>query len=146
MNVELFDTTDVRLEQAIRVRLEVFVAEQRVPLEDEIDEHDGSDDPTAVHAIVREGDVPVAAGRAYLQEPGVVRIGRMAVTKSARGRGVGRDILEALMHDARRRGVRRAVLAAQVHARTFYEKAGFAIAGEEFVEAGIAHIEMARDL
>ncbi|HVS47162.1 MAG TPA: GNAT family N-acetyltransferase [Verrucomicrobiae bacterium] len=146
MKVELFGSSDARLERAIALRVAVFVVEQGVPLDEELDAHDTTADPTAIHAVVCQGERPVGTGRLYFVEPGVARIGRMAVAVEARGRGVGRAILEALMREARERGFRRAVLAAQTHAQTFYNKAGFAVVGDEFVEAGIAHVEMARQL
>jgi predicted GNAT family N-acyltransferase len=146
MKVELFGSSDARLERAIALRVAVFVVEQGVPLDEELDAHDTTADPTAIHAVVCQGERPVGAGRSYFVEPGVTRIGRMAVAAEARGRGIGRAILEALMREARQRGFRRVVLAAQTRARAFYEKAGFAVAGEEFVEAGIAHVEMTCEL
>jgi predicted GNAT family N-acyltransferase len=70
------------------------------------------------------------------------RIGRMAVLAPWRGKGVGAAILEALMAEARRRGFREAHLHAQSHARDFYARHGFAVEGEEYLEAGIAHVGM----
>jgi predicted GNAT family N-acyltransferase len=146
VRVELFDSTDARLEEALDVRIAVFVVEQGVPLDLERDEHDTIADRSVIHAIVRDDGRIIAAGRAYDIEPNVTRIGRMAVLAPERGRGVGAALLDALVTWARERKRNRVVLAAQVHACPFYEKAGFAVVGPAFVEAGIPHVEMARDL
>lgn len=76
----------------------------------------------------------------------MAKIGRMAVSQSLRGSGVGRQVLEALMKAARARGDREAVLHAQTSAAPFYLRTGFVPRGPEFEEAGIAHIEMVRGL
>jgi predicted GNAT family N-acyltransferase len=70
----------------------------------------------------------------------------MAVLREARGQGVGRQLLEALIERARARGMTRVVLNAQTHAAAFYARFGFTRTGEPFMEAGIPHVTMARDL
>jgi predicted GNAT family N-acyltransferase len=146
MTVELFGTQDAnRMREAIALRVRVFVEEQNVPLEEEVDDHDRSDS-RAVHALIRAGAVAVATGRFYERDAQTVQIGRMAVDAAARGRGAGRMLLHALMDEARRRGYTRASLSAQLHARPFYEKSGFAAFGPLFLDAGIAHQEMQRPL
>ncbi len=126
-------------EDASRVRTEVFVAEQRVPMEMEWDEADA----TAVHAVAynRLGQ-PLATGRLLARQAGVAKIGRMAVNRVLRGCGLGRDILQALMQAARQRGDHEVVLHAQRSAEGFYARLGFAPRGEPFDEVGIPHIEM----
>ena len=130
-------------EAAQRIRAEVFVQEQRIPAELEWDEADH----TAVHAVAfnRLGQA-VATGRLLQPSPGVARIGRMAVERALRGAGVGRQVLHALLAVAEARGDREAVLHAQRSAAGFYLGLGFEARGEEFEEAGIPHIEMARAL
>jgi predicted GNAT family N-acyltransferase len=147
VRVDLFGVDDrARLETAFAVRVPVFVGEQHVPADEEIDDHDRTD-PQARHAIVRdETGLPVAAGRYYVLAPDSVQIGRMAVVLAFRRRGVGRRLLDALIDDARARGFRRAVLHAQDHAVGFYAKAGFTPFGATFVECGIVHQPMDRPL
>lgn len=146
MTVELFDISDAeRMRAALAIRTRVFVGEQGVPPEEEIDEHDRSD-PRAVHAVVRAGPRVVGAGRFYVREPGTVQIGRMAVEPASRGTGAGRALLEALVAEARRHGFRRAHLHAQTHARGFYLKAGFLDDGEPLWDAGILHQPMSLEL
>ena len=131
---------------AQQVRTEVFVHEQRIPVEMEWDDADH----TALHALaVNRLGQPVATGR-LLQpspdHPGVARIGRMAVNRVLRGSSLGRDILQTLIQAATQRGDREVCLHAQRSAEGFYARLGFMPRGEPFEEAGIAHIEMVKQL
>ncbi len=121
--------------QAAAIRTEVFVREQGVPAELELDDKDA----VCLHAIAYDGDgVPVGTGR--LLPDG--HIGRMAVLARARGTGVGGVLLQGLMAQARTRGHAAVELSAQTHAAPFYTAHGFTLVGEEFVEAGIPHVDM----
>lgn len=128
---------------ARKIRTDVFVDEQRVPLEMEWDDAD----ETAVHAVAfnRLGQA-VGTGRLLREGPGIAKIGRMAVHRVLRGCGVGAQVLKALADIATARGDREAVLHAQRSAESFYRGLGFEPHGPEFEEAGIAHIAMARAL
>lgn len=118
------------------IRLEVFVQEQNVPADLEMDDKDA----VCLHAVAYDAQgTPVATGR--LLPDG--HIGRMAVRKPQRGSGIGGLILQGLMAQARGRGDKQVVLSAQTHAAPFYVRHGFVKQGEEFFEAGIAHVEMA---
>jgi len=146
MRVELFGVDDgERMARACEVRRAVFVCEQGVPEEEEIDAHDRSD-TSACHALVSEAGSPVAAGRFFVRSDGAVQIGRMAVLAAFRGCGYGRAMLDALVAEALKRGYPRVVLHAQTHARGFYERAGFSAHGPEFLDAGILHVEMERTI
>ena len=125
------------------IRTEVFIAEQKIPLEMEWDDADSG----AVHAVAlnRFGQ-PLATGRLLRDAPGVARIGRMAAIQALRGSGVGRAVLDALLRAAATRGDREVRLHAQTSAQGFYARAGFVPLGEVFEEAGIDHIEMTRPL
>lgn len=130
---------DVALPHARPIRLQVFVEEQGVPLELEWD----AADALSEHAVAFDAaGAAVATGR--LLPDG--HIGRMAVLRAARGRGIGGRVLETLIERARARGMRDVVLSAQVHAIAFYARFGFETAGSEFIEAGIPHVEMRRSL
>lgn len=132
-------------EDAHKIRLAVFVEEQRIPADREWDEADP--DPQCVHAVAYNSiGVPLATGRLLEHVPGVAKIGRMAVTQAMRGSGVGRSVLDALLKAARERGYREAVLHAQVSASQFYSRAGFVPRGPMFEEVGIPHVEMVRSL
>ncbi|MFF7059729.1 GNAT family N-acetyltransferase [Achromobacter sp. AGC78] len=132
-------TWDRLREDAYSVRHEVFVVEQKVPPEVELDD----DDAVSVHAVAYGPDgTPMGTGR--LLPDG--HIGRMAVHKRARGMGVGGQLLSALIEQGHGDGHRMLVLHAQKHAAGFYEAHGFTVEGEEFIEAGIPHVVMTREL
>lgn len=133
--------SEADLRACLRLRWTVFVEEQDVPPSLEIDEHDSSG---AVHALAVLDGVPAGTGRFVFVDPGVARIGRMAVAEDARGKGIGAALLRFLEDEARRRGARRFTLNAQVSARRFYEKAGYQAIGEVFDDAGIPHVRMDR--
>jgi len=125
------------------LRHEVFVQEQKVPVEMEVDH----EDDTALHAVaLNRMGMPLATGRLIQHAPGVARIGRMAVKKQMRGSDLGRRVLHALMDAAQHRGDTQVILHAQCSAESFYKRSGFAPHGGVFEDAGIAHIEMARKL
>lgn len=118
-----------------RVRRQVFVQEQGVPESLELDGRD----PDCLHVVARDGaGHPVGTGR--LLPDG--HIGRMAVVREWRGRGVGRAILDRLLEIARARGYGEVRLNAQTHALEFYRRAGFRPEGREFLDAGIPHRSM----
>ncbi len=131
VRVELGEWTAMRT-HAEPVRHAVFVEEQKVPAEIELDGFD----PVSVHALAfdREGRV---LGTGRLLPDG--HIGRMAVLRRSRGTGVGSALLQALLQEARARGDRKVLLSAQAHAIPFYERFGFVAEGEEYDDAGIAH-------
>ncbi|HEX8957318.1 MAG TPA: GNAT family N-acetyltransferase [Burkholderiaceae bacterium] len=121
------------------IRYAVFVIEQKIPVELEWDDMDA----VSLHAVAYdENGISMGTGR--LLPDG--HVGRMAVKKNARGFGVGGALLDALVELARQRGDKRVVLNAQVVAEPFYAAHGFVRSGPEFLDAGIPHIEMAKDL
>ncbi len=136
------------------LRHEVFVVGQGVPVEIERDELDADAD----HAAARLAGRLVGTGRLVdgsIDEhgdlvpgtPGTVgTVGRMAVALDARGTGTGRALLDLLVARAAERGLPVVELHAQLHARGFYERAGFVPFGEVYLEAGIEHLGMRREL
>ena len=126
---------DTHQAELYAIRRAVFVDEQRVPEELEWDDADA--DCRHVLAYSPEG---AAIGTGRLLPDG--HIGRMAVLKAWRGRGVGSVILVFLIGLARDKGFRVLRLHAQTHALGFYEKYGFVATGDEFMEAGIPHRAM----
>jgi len=121
-------------EEAKRIRFIVFVEEQRVPADLEMDENDAE----SLHALAYADGQPIGTGR--LLPDG--HIGRMAVLKQWRGRGAGKAMLRRLIDAARRRGHREVALSAQVHALEFYRAEGFEPQGAVYEEAGIPHQAM----
>lgn len=117
------------------IRLKVFVEEQNVPLELEWD----GEDERCEHALALSPEgKPVGTGR--LLPDG--RIGRLAVFKEWRGQGAGGALIEYFLALARKRGFATVRLHAQTRARAFYARHGFEARGDEFMDAGIPHIEM----
>jgi predicted GNAT family N-acyltransferase len=108
-------------------------------------EHD-DDDTRALHAVIVHDDVALATGRLLSIAGGTGKIGRLAVKRSLRGQGLGRQVLTALLQAARQQGVKRIHLHAQCGAQAFYEAEGFKAVGEPFEEAGIDHILMVKAL
>jgi len=135
------EIADYAVQQALLhgVRHTVFVSEQNVPAELEIDELD----PLSDHALALD-EHGHAIGTARLTPD--QRIGRMAVLAAWRGKGVGQALLNALLDAARKRGWGEVSLHAQLHARDFYACNGFLPEGVEFEEAGIGHQTMRRRL
>ena len=121
------------------VRRAVFIAEQAIPEDMEWDDFDA----VCPHAIAEDANGN-AVGCGRLLPDG--HIGRLAVLRGWRGRGVGAALLAHLMDLARSRGHARAILEAQTRAMPFYVRHGFAAAGDEYLEAGIPHRTMTRTL
>jgi predicted GNAT family N-acyltransferase len=132
-------------EEARRIRFEVFVREQKVPPESELDDID----PIALHVLSSDaGETPCGTGRLF-QDPddaSCAHIGRMAVVHDARGTGCGAAMVRALLDEARRLGYRRVELSSQEHAVAFYRKFGFEPRGEQYMDCGIPHCDMELDL
>lgn len=117
------------------LRRTVFIEEQDVPEEDEWDGHDES----SFHVLALDDEgTPIGTGRLLLEG----RIGRMAVLKEYRRKGVGAAILELLLEIARKQGIGTVILHAQTHALEFYARYGFVAYGRVFTEAGIPHRAM----
>ena len=128
---------------AAKVRTEVFVHEQRIPLELEWDEADH----TALHAVAynRLGQA-IGTARLLQASPEVAKVGRMAVKRVLRGSNIGRELLDVLTDMAKQRGYREVLLHAQSSAQGFYARSGFVVRGEPFDEVSIPHIEMFKSL
>lgn len=128
---------------AAQVRTEVFVHEQKIPLEMEWDEAD----QTALHAVAYNG-LGQAIGTARLLQatPDTAKVGRMAVKRVLRGASIGRDLLGVLTNAAKQQGYQEVLLHAQRSAEGFYARTGFVVRGEPFDEVSIPHIEMFKPL
>jgi predicted GNAT family N-acyltransferase len=125
-------------EHAGRIRVAVFVEEQRIPIELEWDGADAS----SLHVVAYDGEQPVGTGRLLPD----AHIGRMAVLPAYRRDGLGGAILETLVAEAAVRGHAAVELSAQVYVRAFYERHGFVAFGPEYDDAGIPHQSMRRML
>ncbi len=125
------------MEKALDLRREVFVIEQHVPEELEIDE----DDRTAFHLLVLKDDEAVATLR--LSPHGEsIKIGRVAVRQAYRKKGLGTRLMKMAIEHAARGEFHDAILDAQIESMPFYARLGFAEEGEVFMDAGIPHKRM----
>ena len=136
ITVKLVETEE-DMEAAVSIRFRVFVDEQAVPAEIELDEYDA----VATHAIAIEDGQAIGTGRMYF-EGGEARIGRMAVDSTHRRRGIGGLILSFLEQEAKAQGAAEIVLHAQDYVKAFYAAHGYTEHGDTFMEAGILHVEM----
>jgi predicted GNAT family N-acyltransferase len=134
MDVKLTDYQDY-IEKIKEVRGDVFVKEQNVPVNLEIDGLDSE----AKHVIVFDDDGD-AIGTGRMLPDG--HIGRIAVKKQYRGKGIGMMIMENLIEYARESQLPKVWLSSQYHAKDFYRKLDFVQAGDIYQEAGIDHIKM----
>lgn len=126
----------------LRLRAEVFVVEQNCPYQD-LDGKDGD----AIHVFAKNDRKIIGCLRIFLRDDGKVVIGRVVTNQKVRGTGTGRRLMEeALMIAGEQYPGKECVLHAQCYATGFYEKVGFRICSEEFLEDGIPHVEMSINL
>ncbi len=141
-------TTEQERSAGFELRRRVFVEEQGVPAEIELDERDAD----AEHFLALVEGMVAAAGRLVVEPPGyagldpalgpVAHLGRLAVDRARRGSGLGALLVRTMVQRARERGLAVAYLGAQTHAVAFYEGLGFAVFGEPFDDAGLPHRHM----
>ena len=142
--------TDEQRRDAFAVRHAVFVEEQGVPEELELDEHDDA----ATHFVAYDEGEAVGAARLRryggdsdtADAPPTAKVERVAVLEARRGEGWGRRLMDCLEATARERGYDRLTMHSQTHAAGFYEQLGYERHGAEFEEAGIPHVEMRKRL
>ena len=128
-------STETDFAHCVAIRTAVFVDEQHVPPDEELDDLDS----TAMHVLARLDEEPVGTARLILESGVTARIGRMAVLRAHRQSGIGSVMLQHLTDLAFLLGVRSLTLAGQLHAIPFYERHGFVARGEVFLDAGIEH-------
>ena len=129
-------------EDAVNIRYEVFVEEQKVPADVEIDELEDK----SHHVVLYEDDQPMGTARIYHRGDGIYKIQRVAVLKNYRGKGIGVQLMkECELQISKLRGTK-ITLGAQLQALSFYEKLGYKAEGAEFMDAGIPHREMTKML
>jgi predicted GNAT family N-acyltransferase len=133
-------TSEADVLKVMVVRGIVFIEEQEVDWEGEIDEFE----ETAIHVLAEWEGQPVGAGRLRLLGGGWAKLERIAVRPRWRGRGLARDITTFLMDEAARRGATRLKMHAQAYLEEFYASCGFRREGDVFDECGIDHVLMVR--
>ncbi|WP_068774487.1 GNAT family N-acetyltransferase [Paenibacillus sp. FJAT-26967] len=139
-------TNQEQLKECLDIRKEVFVIEQQVPVDLEIDEIDASP-ASGYHVLIREDNQGVAAARWKDYGEGRAKLQRIAVRKLFRGTGLGSKLVSGMELHAKELGFREAVLDAQCQAESFYAKMGYKTISEEpFDDAGIPHVRMIKSL
>lgn len=139
-------STEEQLEQALGIRHHVFVIEQQVPAEIEIDQYDVIS-PDVHHVLLSTDGQAVATGRLIYYSKDTAKMRRIAVLESHRSFGYGRVLLLAMEELARELGLSYSVLDAQCQAQKFYEKLGYEVISEEpFYDADILHVRMRKSL
>ncbi|WP_422660440.1 GNAT family N-acetyltransferase [Paenibacillus sp. EC2-1] len=139
-------TTMEQLREALDIRMEVFVQEQKVPADLEIDEYDTLD-ADAFHILIKYDGEYAATGRVTYYNKDSAKMQRIAVRKDFRSKGLGRVLLMAMETQARELKLVYSVLDAQCQAEGFYNKLGYvAISDEPFDDAGIPHVRMKKEL
>ena len=127
---------------AIKIRYEVFVDEQNVPEDLEIDELEDQ----SHHLVLYENGTPIGTARIYHVSDNLYKMQRVAILKNKRGQGNGGKLIEAIELKVQHLQGQKITLGAQLHALPFYEKLGYLVEGPEFIDAGIPHREMTKTL
>lgn len=133
--------TKKQLDDAFSVRYTVFVEEQNVPAEEEIDKYEQE----SVHVVAYDNNIPVGAGR-MRKGSGFIKVERICVLAAYRKTGAGRYIMRAIETIGKEQQFTEAKLHAQTQAVPFYEKLGYTITSDTFIDAGIPHVAMTKPL
>jgi predicted GNAT family N-acyltransferase len=140
LNVKIVENVK-ELEDAFSVRRTVFIDEQNVPAEEEIDQYEDE----AVHFVTYLEGSPIAAGRFRVVD-GYGKVERICVLKEARKTGSGKAIMNEIEAYALNQGLHKLKLNAQTHAIPFYAGLGYEAVSEEFLDAGIPHKTMIKNI
>lgn len=138
-------TTDIQSQtykDALQIRYEVFVNEQQVPKELEIDDLEEK----AHHLVLYQENQPIGTARIYHLGNQLYKIQRVAVYKNFRGMGIGSALIKECEKQIALLGGQKITLGAQTHALAFYKQFNYTIEGDEFMDAGIPHLEMTKTI
>ena len=136
----LLVSTLLQLDLCMEIRRHVFIEEQSVPEDEEIDNHDRLNDPITDHFLFMHENRPIGTVRCLNKEDHILKIGRVAVIKEERGKGWGRQMMDLI--EAHYPNASCFALDAQTHAIPFYLKCGYTLMGDVFMDAGILHQHM----
>jgi predicted GNAT family N-acyltransferase len=140
VNVKVVEN-EQELQDAFSVRRTVFIDEQNVPAEEEIDQHEEE----STHFVSYLEGAPIAAGRFRVVD-GYGKVERICVLKEARKTGSGKAIMKEIESYAHENGLHKLKLNAQTHAIPFYAGLGYEVVSEEFLDAGIPHKTMIKNI
>lgn len=133
---------EVQLRVCLKIREEVFIQEQAVDRDIEIDEHDVLKDTRCTHYLLIVNGMPIGTARALIKE-GSIKIQRFAILKKERKSGHGSYFIQEI---ERITNGQHFILSAQEHAIPFYEKNGYSIVSDSYLEANIRHKDMEKRL
>ena len=136
-DIQVVDSAE-DIASCLKLRRTVFIEEQNVPEDEEVD----GDDPHCTHVLARDKGKPIGAARfQYIDDK--AKIQRVCVLHEARGTGLGAAIIDKILEIVKEEGKASvAILGSQSHAVSFYEKLGFEVYGDEYLDAGILHRDM----
>ncbi len=131
-------TSQKELEDCLNIRLQVFVNGQNVSLEEEID----GKDKESEHYLLKVEGRPVGVARVRFIDKDA-KIERVAILESLQNKGLGKQLMNAIIEDLKQNSeLQNARLGSQTHAIPFYERLGFIVCSEEYMDAGIPHKDM----
>lgn len=134
-------TSEDQLKTAFNIRIEVFVHEQQVPLEEEVDEFEND----ATHFLLYNNGTPIGTGRLRVLNA-IGKVERICVLADYRKGGSGKCIMEAIEAHAVKANIKKLKLHGQTQAEHFYRKLGYTTVSDVFLEAGIPHIVMEKSI
>lgn len=134
-------SSEQEMQDAFSIRKQVFVGEQNVPMEEEIDQFEDE----AVHFVLYNYGIPAGAGR-FRTVDGNGKVERICVLKEHRKSGSGKAIMDKIEEHAKKQGLPALKLNAQTQAIPFYEKLGYQVISDEFMDAGIPHRTMKKTI
>lgn len=140
MNIQIAEI-DKQREQAYHVRMVVFVEEQKVPVDEELDAYDEE----AIHFIGYQHKLPIAAGRLRFTDD-YGKLERICILKPKRGNSYGKQLIQEMEETILSHGYAKAKLGAQIQAQGFYQRLGYETISDEFLDAGIPHVMMEKEL
>lgn len=143
MNIKWTDSIKSTIyKDALAIRYKVFVDEQKVPADLEIDEFEDS----SLHLVLYVENEPIATARIYKLANNTYKVQRVAVLKNYRTSGVGTILMKEIEKKAKIHNAKKLTLGSQNTAIPFYEKLGYQVSSEEFMDAGIPHHSMIKIL
>ncbi len=140
MKIKLIKTKE-ELNSAFEIRKKVFVEEQKVSIQEEFDKYEAS----CEHILACIDNIAIATARLRVVED-IAKLERICVLPLYRKEGIGKKLIYALEEIALKKELKKAKLHAQTKAQSFYEKLGYKANGNAFIEAGIEHILMIKEL
>ena len=132
--------TNKNIDRCFEIRYKVFVEEQKVPIEIEIDEYDKKDDVN--HFLIVQNNQYVGTFRCLYENSETIHLQRLCILKEFRGLDLGQSALSFIEEYYKKKGIKKVILNAQISAIPFYEKSNYNIISDEFEEAGIIHKTM----